>query len=168
MFSLSAYTATSRQVTTEDADFLLCRSSNVDHFTGYVWLLAPAPQYPPSLPASQMADGRWPMPLLRLMTKLLLSCRHLSLTAEQISLVEVATRGQRDNPNWAVYRQGRITSSNFGSVLQCLRSGRGPSQSPMKTLVAGYDLTRVHAIQCVCVGGGGGCSTKPQPSVCMR
>ena len=90
---------------------------------------------------------RWPMAddFSAVDDKVAFVCRHLSLRAEQLSLVEVATRGQRDNPNWAAYRQDRFASSNFGSVLQCLSSGRGPSQSLMKTLVA-----------CRSVGGGGG------------
>ena len=46
------------------------------------------------------------MGLLQLMVKLLLS-PVTSLSAEQISLVEVAAWSQRDNPNLAVTRQGR-------------------------------------------------------------
>ena len=43
-----------------------------------------------------------------------------------------------------------LFSSKVGDirpVLQCLSSGRAPSKSLVKTLVAGYDLTGVHPIQ---------------------
>ena len=77
-----------------------------------------------------------------------------------------------------------LFSGKVGEIrpaLQCLSSGRAPSKSLMKTLIAGYDLTGVHAVQWgvqheaigvyemsenVEVTPSGECCTKP--SVCMK
>ncbi|XP_043199633.1 uncharacterized protein LOC122369180 [Amphibalanus amphitrite] len=68
-----------------------------------------------------------------------------SLGAEEIALIERATKGQRTNPNWSRARKGRLTASNIGAVL--VVRGRKPSASLLKTLTAGNFLGRVAAIQ---------------------
>ncbi|XP_043196964.1 uncharacterized protein LOC122367691 [Amphibalanus amphitrite] len=68
-----------------------------------------------------------------------------SLGAEEIAVIERATKGQRTNPNWSRARKGRLTASNFGAVLKV--RGRKPSASLLKTLTAGNFLGRVAAIQ---------------------
>ena len=47
--------------------------------------------------------------------------------------------GQRDNPAWHLARRGRLTASNFGSVLKAKRV--------TPSLNGEYDLSRVKAVQ---------------------
>ena len=51
--------------------------------------------------------------------------------------------GQRDNPAWHLARRGRLTSSNFGSILHATRV----TPSLLKWLLGEYDLSRVKAVQ---------------------
>ena len=53
------------------------------------------------------------------------------------------TVGQRDNPAWHLARRGRLTASNFGSVLKAKRV----TPSLLKRLLGEYDLSRVKAVQ---------------------
>lgn len=43
------------------------------------------------------------------------------LPDEQWRSIQVATTGQRSNPNWHLFRRGRLTASNFGVVLKAKR-----------------------------------------------
>ncbi|KAA0717389.1 hypothetical protein E1301_Tti012157 [Triplophysa tibetana] len=41
----------------------------------------------------------------------------MALTQEEQRDIQIATIGQRDNPQWHLFRRGRVTASNFGDVL---------------------------------------------------
>ena len=66
----------------------------------------------------------------------------LKVTPQQIIAINDATIGQRDNPVWLMLRKGRLTSSNFGCVLQVKRV----TPSLMKRVLGDYNLSGVHAI----------------------
>ena len=42
---------------------------------------------------------------------------HMKLSFDEVSRIEMATRGQSDNDLWCALRSGRITSSRFGEIL---------------------------------------------------
>lgn len=44
-----------------------------------------------------------------------------SMSEEERRAIQVATIGQRNNPNWHLFRHGRLTASNFGAVLRSKR-----------------------------------------------
>ncbi|XP_056602746.1 uncharacterized protein LOC130419795 [Triplophysa dalaica] len=41
----------------------------------------------------------------------------MALSEEEQRAIQIATIGQRDNPRWHLFRRGRVTASNFGTVL---------------------------------------------------
>lgn len=45
----------------------------------------------------------------------------MALSEEERRAIQVATTGQRNNPNWHLFRKGRLTASNFGAVLRSKR-----------------------------------------------
>ena len=107
-----------------------------------LWLLSPEPTTPTGLPSTiddvlgnqkfiQSAD---PVQTFRDLVK---------FSPQSIKDLEKATRGQGRNPNWGIYRKGRITSSNFAMCL----TNRKPSPSTMKTIVGQYDISGVKAVQ---------------------
>ena len=69
--------------------------------------------------------------------------RKAKLTEADILLVSQITVGQRDNPTWHLARRGRLTASNFGSVLHAKRV----TPSLLKRLLGEYDISRVKAVQ---------------------
>ena len=66
----------------------------------------------------------------------------LRISEDQRVAVNTATIGQRDNPSWQMLRKGRLTASNFGSVLNCKRV----TVSLIKQILGQRDLSRVQAI----------------------
>ena len=66
----------------------------------------------------------------------------LKVTPQQIIAINNATIGQRDNPAWLMLRKGRLTSSNFGYVLQAKRV----TPSLVRRVLGDYNLSGVHAI----------------------
>ena len=66
----------------------------------------------------------------------------LRVSEDQRKALNKATIGQQDNPCWYIIRKGRLTVSNFGSVLNCQRV----TQSLIKRVLGQYDLSRVQAI----------------------
>ena len=66
----------------------------------------------------------------------------LRISEYQHIAVNKATTGQPDNPPWHMIRKGRLTVSNFGSLLNCKRVTR----CLMKGVLGQYDLSRVQAI----------------------
>lgn len=131
------YNPLTRDVTSEDVDWF--RSSLQGTQCGMAWLLAPEPQSEnmsiPTVPQLvQEKKGQGLEAILASMT----------LTEEQRSSIQTATMGQRRNPQWQLYRQGRLTASNFGAVLQSRRAT--PCQSLMKRVLEGYQLDGVLAV----------------------
>ena len=68
--------------------------------------------------------------------------KRLKVTPQQIIAINDATIGQRDNSVWLMLRKGRLTSSNFGCVLQAKRVTPGL----VKRVLGDHNLSGVHAI----------------------
>ncbi|XP_046559284.1 uncharacterized protein LOC124268353 [Haliotis rubra] len=64
---------------------------------------------------------------------------------QSISFIAKKTIGQRTNPLWCIVRKHRITASNFGAVLGCIRRNRYPP-SLMKRLLSAYNLEAVKSV----------------------
>ena len=115
------YSALSRKPTKADRSALYEDLKEYGRFTGLCWLISPEP------PLNQL-----PFPT---MEKIIFSDEFLEATRRQQQLdclvrrsrlqetdilrISELTVGQRDNPAWFLARRGRLTASNFGSVL-CL------------------------------------------------
>jgi len=76
--------------------------------------------------------------------------RQLAVSTDTIQYTANATSGQRDNSLWASVRKGRLTASNFGSIIKSVNSGRQPATSLMKKLLGQYDIGGLKAIQWGC------------------
>ena len=50
--------------------------------------------------------------------KIAFICSKRAVTQEKETAVEKATRRQNQNPKWSLFRQERISASNFGPVLK--------------------------------------------------
>lgn len=81
------------------------------------WLLSPEPEEEPhtleahSVPRIVESVGlqlSWPEAILASM----------ALSEEERRAIQVATTGQPNNPNWHLFRRGRLTASKFGAVLR--------------------------------------------------
>lgn len=71
---------------------------------------------------------------------------NLRVSKSEIDWVEEKTREQRKTVFWGMYRKGRITSSNFGVVIDALTK-KCFSDSFWKRVMGEYDLDGVKAIQ---------------------
>lgn len=69
--------------------------------------------------------------------------RKAKITEANVLLISQLTVGKRDNPAWHLASRGRLTASNFGSVLHARRV----TVSLLKRLLEKYDLPRVKAAQ---------------------
>lgn len=132
------YNPLSRDVTSEDVDWF--RSALQGTQCGMAWLLSPEPQPDhqaiqtvPELVRENKEEG---------FKAILVS---MCLTEDQRIAIQRATVGQRRNPQWQLYRQGRLTAINFGAMLQSRRTS-SPCQSLMKRLLGGYQLDGVLAV----------------------
>lgn len=140
------YMCLSRMPTDEDRRSLFSHLREYGRFTGLWWIMSPEPRPPQPLPIPTIED-------------LIQSEDFLSIEGIQdqiayiqnrakvsdVTITELAqlTKGQRDNPLWQQLRKGRLTASNFGSVLKAKRI----TPSLKKRLLGEYDLSRVKAIQ---------------------
>ena len=112
------------------------------------WILSPEPPIPAQkvltvseiITASDFSTDLSSEQVADIMNKLCVS-------RDQIESVEISTRGQHQNPIWRQYRAGRITASNFGSVIKCIKSHRKPSMSLIKILLGEYDASGAKAVQ---------------------
>lgn len=70
----------------------------------------------------------------------------LKLDKNKIKQIAEDTTGQSENIKWSLYKQYRITSSNFHKVLKCINRNKFPP-SLFKTLLGNYNLNSIRAIQ---------------------
>ena len=68
--------------------------------------------------------------------------RKLKVEQEIENQISSLTVGQRNNPSWHLVRKGRLTASNFGSVINAKRV----TPSLIKRLLGEYDISRVKAV----------------------
>ena len=134
------YSALSTKPTQADRSALYEDLKEYGQFTGLCWLISPEPPLAnqrtfPIIEEFLEATGRQQQ----------LDCLvHRSRLQETDTLkISELTVGQRDNPAWFLARRGRLTASNFGSVLNAKRI----TPSLVKRLLGEYDLSRVKAVQ---------------------
>ena len=114
-------------------------------FTGLCWLLSPEPPVISNLPMPSIQEIIYSDQFLRARgVKEQLDClnRSSKLDEEKIVRISEITVGQRKNPARHIAR-GRLTASNFGSILHAKRI----TPSLLKRLLGEYVLSRVKAIQ---------------------
>lgn len=140
------YVAITRSPNTEDRQALYGSLKAYGRFTGLCWLMCPEPAPQAKLPVPTIEEIIYSEEFIQTRgTQQQLDClvRKAKLTEADILLVSQITVGQRDNPNWHLARRGRLTASNFGSVLHAKRV----TPSLLKRLLGEYDISRVKAVQ---------------------
>ena len=138
--------AITRSPNTEDRQALYGSLKAYGRFTGLCWLVCPEPAPQAKLPVPTIEEIIYSEEFIQTRgTQQQLDClvRKAKLTEADILLVSQITVGQRDNPTWHLARRGRLTASNFGSVLHAKRV----TPSLLKRLLGEYDISRVKAVQ---------------------
>ncbi|KAM7440298.1 hypothetical protein ABFA07_010407 [Porites harrisoni] len=140
------YCALSRNPTQADRLALYEDLKEYEKFTGLCWLLSPEPPVANKLPMPSIEEIIFSDEFLQARgSQEQLDClvRCSKLDEHKIARISQLTVGQRDNPAWHLARRGRLTASNFGSVLKAKRV----TPSLVKRLLGEYDLSRVKAVQ---------------------
>ena len=140
------YCALSRNPTQPDRFVLYEDLKEYEKFTGLCWLLSPEPPVANKLPMPSIEEIIFSDEFLQARgSQEQLDClvRCSKLDEHKIARISQLTVGQRDNPAWHLARRGRLTASNFGSVLKAKRV----TPSLVKRLLGEYDLSRVKAVQ---------------------
>ncbi|KAM7452193.1 hypothetical protein ABFA07_000377 [Porites harrisoni] len=140
------YCALSRNPTQADRFALYEDLKEYEKFTGLCWLLSPEPPVANKLPMPSIEEIIFSDEFLQARgSQEQLDClvRCSKLDEHKIARISQLTVGQRDNPAWHLARRGRLTASNFGSVLKAKRV----TPSLVKRLLGEYDLSRVKAVQ---------------------
>ncbi|CAM4597639.1 unnamed protein product [Leuciscus chuanchicus] len=136
----ATYNPLVRDITSENVDWF--RTALRGTQCGMAWLLSPEPEPRPqhqvnlTVPELVKEHGG------RGLEAILASMR---LTKDQQATIQTATVGQPLNPQWQLHRQGRLTASNFGTVLLSQRSST-PCPSLMKRVLGGNNLDGVMAV----------------------
>lgn len=135
------YTALARKPTEVDCSELYEDLKEYGRFTGLCWLISPEP------PACNQQAAHSNHRINYVQTREVqqqLDClvQRSKILDEDIMRTSEITVGQRDNPACHLARKGRLTASNFGSVLKAKRV----TPSLLKHL-GEYDLSRVKAVQ---------------------
>ena len=140
------YCTLSRNPTPADRFALYEDLKEFGKFTGLCWLLSPESPVANKLPMPSIEETIFSDEFLQARgTQGQLDClvRRSKLDEHKIARISQLTVVQRDNPAWHLARRGRLTASNFGSVLNAKRV----TPSLVKRLLGEYDLSRVKAIQ---------------------
>lgn len=137
MFPLpKKYVTISRTPEASDQSALYEDLKEYGRFTGLCWLMSPEPAPQAKLPIPTMEEIIYSEEFIRTRgSQQQLDClvSKAKVNKGDIVLVSKITVGQRDNPAWHLARRGRLTASNFGSVLQAKRV----TQSLLKRLPSG-------------------------------
>ena len=136
------YNCLGREISNEDRSWFYQELKKYGNFTGTLWLLSPEPEKSNVLPVITVEDIVLSEEFVNHVDKKSYLTEKLRVTEDQRIALNKATIGQRDNPCWHMIRKGRLTASNFGSVLNCKRV----TQSLIKRVLGQYDLSRVQAI----------------------
>ena len=140
------YSALSRKPTQADRSALYEDLKKYGRFTGLCWLISPEPPLANQLPFPTIEEIIFSEEFLEATGRQQqLDClvRRSRLQETDTLKISELTVGQRDNPAWFLARRGRLTASNFGSVLKAKRI----TPSLVKRLLGEYDLSRVKAVQ---------------------
>ena len=141
-----SYCALNRKPTQADRSALYEDLKKYGRFTGLSWLLSPEPPLYNKLPMPSIEEIIFSEEFLQargIQNRLDCLVRCSKLDEEKILRISEITVGQRDNPAWHIARRGRLTASNFGSVLKAKRI----TPSLLKRILGEYDLSRVKAVQ---------------------
>ena len=139
------YTALARKPTEVDRSELYEDLKKYGRFTGLCRLIRPEPPAISKLPIPTTEEIMYSEEFLQTRgVQQQLDClvRRSKILDEDIMRTSEITVGQRDNPAWHFARKGRLTASNFGSVLKAKRV----TPSLLKRLLGEYDLSRVKAV----------------------
>lgn len=141
------YRALSRDPSCEERSDFFHKLKNYGKFTGLYWLMSPEPETQSgSLPVATVDEVIFQEEFLQLQgagVQRQYFLERVKVDWRTIEDVSRLTSGQRDNPSWQMIRKGRLTASNFGSVLNVKRV----TPSLIKRLLGEYDLSRVKAVQ---------------------
>ena len=140
------YVAISRSPNSEDRSAFYQSLKEYGRFTGLCWLMSPEPSPQAKLPVLTIEEIIYSDEFIQTRgAQQQLDClvRKAKITEANVLLISQITVGQRDNPAWHLARRGRLTASNFGSVLHAKRV----TPSLLKRLLGEYDLSRVKAVQ---------------------
>ncbi|XP_044182630.1 uncharacterized protein LOC122963280 [Acropora millepora] len=140
------YVAISRSPNSEDRSAFYQSLKEYGRFTGLCWLMSPEPSPQGKLPVPTIEEIIYSDEFVQTRgAQQQLDClvRKAKITEANVLLISQITVGQRDNPAWHLARRGRLTASNFGSVLHAKRV----TPSLLKRLLGEYDLSRVKAVQ---------------------
>ncbi|PFX18644.1 Alkaline nuclease [Stylophora pistillata] len=140
------YCALSRAPTHAGRSTLYEDLKNYRNFTGLCWLLSPEPPVASKLPMPSIEEiiysDEFPSSNRNSRAVGLFGLQFQARRGKIVRISEI-TVGQRNNPAWPIARRGRLTASNFGSILHAKRI----TPSLLKRLLGEYDLLRVKAIQ---------------------
>ena len=140
------YSALTRTPTHANRSALYDDLKRYGRFTGLCWLLSPEPPAISKLPMPSIEEIMYSDEFLRargIQEQLDCLVHSSKLDEQKIVRISEITVGQRNNPVWHIARRGRLTASNFGSVLNAKRV----TPSLLKRLLGEYNLSRVKAIQ---------------------
>ena len=136
------YNCLRREINEEDRSWFYQELKKYGNFTGTLWLLSPEPEKSNVLPVITVEEIVLSAEFVNHVDKKSYLTEKLRMSEDQRIAVNKATLGQRDNPSWHMIQKGRLTVSNFGSVLNCKRV----TPSLIKRVLGQYDLSRVQAI----------------------
>ena len=111
------YVALNKEPSDSDRNWLFEQLQGYGQFTGIHWLMAPEPDKQDQdlpvlervLSSNEFRDAR---------DKKVFFLQKMIMKREHILKIADITKGQRKNDAWHRIRRGRLTASNFGSVLQ--------------------------------------------------
>ena len=142
MFPLpKKYVAIARTPDASDQSALYEDLKEYGRFTGLCWLMSPEPAPQAKLPIPTIEEIIHSEEFIQTRGyQQQLDCLVCKAKVNEgdVVLVSEVTMGQRDNPAWHLARRGRLTASNFGSVLQAKRV----TPSLLKRLLGEYDLSQ--------------------------
>lgn len=140
-----AYQSLSRTPNAEDRAELFLQLQQYGKFTGLCWLMSPEPQSKKQLPIPTIEELIFSEEFLAQPTdgeQVDFIKSKVAVDTETARNISLLTAGQRNNPTWHIVRKGRLTASNFGSVLTAKRT----TPSLIKRLLGEYDISRVKAV----------------------
>ncbi|XP_065056838.1 uncharacterized protein LOC135685036 [Rhopilema esculentum] len=135
------YNCLKREVNDDDRSWFYQELKKYGSFTGTLWLLSPEPAKA-LLPITPVEDIIVSSEFINHNNQREYLVKRLEITAEQRLKVNQVTIKQRENPSWHILRKGRLTASNFGSVLKAKKA----TPSFIKRVLGQYDLSGVKAI----------------------
>ena len=139
------YTALLRQPNQGDQEALYSELRAYGKFTGLCWLLSPEPKQLGDLPVLTVEEQIFSEEFLTLSTaaeQLEFIRPKLKVKREIVNQISSLIVGQRNNSSWHLVRKGRLTASNFGSVIIAKRV----TPSLIKRLLGEYDISHVKAV----------------------